>query len=422
MAWQRNSWSANNLLMLALASARAYQQPMKMCQKRGPELRQYKAGDSLRLGLCLTFKEDNLRLGTLFKDLIRDPERDIYRVGTCQQAFSDVNIQRGEYIYFEFCEDPRKLFHVIYNMCAVFSCNPEILPRDARLAAMGILFNGTREQFDDAGRVAPKHFLDVRDCGLMFYNSAEIPVYLCYVPSAKLKAPRTARTAGDSIIMSQASTQHKPSIAELKQAESSDKHGTNSRISEYNKEQQVTKYLLFGPEQARQYKAGDVLRLGLCLTFKEDNLRLGTFFKDLIQDPERDIYRVGTCQQAFSDVNIQRGEYIYFEFCEDPRKLFHVIYNMSIAFNAKADILGKDARLAAMGILFNGTREQFDDAGRVATQFFTDARDCGLMVCDSAEIPVYLCYVPYVEPKAPRTARTAEDSAIINPDNQATKN
>ena len=81
---------------------------------------------------------------------------------------------------------------------------------------------------------------------------------------------------------------------------------------------------------------------------------------------------------------------------------------MSVAFSVKADILGKDTRIVAIGIFFNGSREQFDDAGRVATQFFTDARDCGLMICDSAEIPVYLCYVPYEEPKAPRTAPEAK--------------
>ena len=64
---------------------------------------------------------------------------------------------------------------------------------------------------------------------------------------------------------------------------------------------------------------------------------------------------------------------------------------MSVAFSIKAEMLGKDTRIVAIGIFFNGSREQFDDAGRVATQFCTDARDCGLMICDSAEIPMYLC-------------------------------
>jgi len=102
-----------------------------------------------------------------------------------------------------------------------------------------------------------------------------------------------------------------------------------------------------------------------------DKVDLVSVFKDVIDKPEDDVRLVGKGAACFEDVVVKKGQYVYFEITETPQKVIEKLYQLILI----GHVLKKEAEIAAMGIIVNGNRKNFEKASWCLTEFLTRASE-----------------------------------------------
>jgi len=136
----------------------------------------------------------------------------------------------------------------------------------------------------------------------------------------------------------------------------------------------------------------------LCVSFDEDT-DLETIFKDVIDQPAADVKIFGQPGVSYEHFEIRKGEYMCFEITEKPGKVFEKLFQVNRLYNVlKDDMIGADTKIAAMGLLMNGKREEFEIVSLCMREFFSLASDAKYDLApmvEPARIPFFLMYTPY---------------------------
>ncbi|EKX31622.1 hypothetical protein GUITHDRAFT_122192 [Guillardia theta CCMP2712] len=135
----------------------------------------------------------------------------------------------------------------------------------------------------------------------------------------------------------------------------------------------------------------------MCLTFDND-IDLQTIFKDVVVNPAQDVRIFGKHGVSYEDLQVMKEEYICFEITETPGKIFEKLFQVNRLYNVlKGEMIGEDSKIAAIGLLTNGNREDFEVVSGCLSRFFSLASDHHELTSfvDPGSIPFVLIYTPY---------------------------
>ena len=135
----------------------------------------------------------------------------------------------------------------------------------------------------------------------------------------------------------------------------------------------------------------------MCLTFDKDT-DLETIFKDVVVNPAQDVRIFGKHGVSYEDLQVMKEEYICFEITEAPGKIFEKLFQINRLYNVlKGEMIGEDTKIAAIGLLTNGKREDFEVVSVCLSRFFSlvSDRDDLKSFLDPGSIPFVLIYTPY---------------------------